>query len=230
MIEGSRHRRLLALLIAPLLVAGATGSPVGAAESSVCRELEIKLDLIKPHITSVETNQMLFASADNGCQELARRLLADGASLEARDRLGAMPLAHAARAGHTALVDLFLQQGAAIDARNLAGSTALYAAAENGRTDAVDLLLRKGADPDLPGRSAVTPLAAAAYKGDEAIVVLLLAHRANPKLVDSTGKTAITYAAARGFFGHRATAARCRRNGRRPLRQRPDRTDVGGGP
>ena len=219
MIEGSRHRRLLALLIAPLLAAGATGSPVGAAESSVCRGLESKLDLIKPHITSVETNQMLFASADNGCQELARRLLADGASLEARDRLGAMPLAHAARAGHTALVDLFLQQGAAINARNLAGSTALYAASENARTDAVDLLLRKGADPDLPGRSAVTPLAAAAYKGDEAVVVLLLAHRANPKLVDFDRQGRDHLCGRSRLFGNRATAARCRRSARRPLRQ-----------
>ena len=55
----------------------------------------------------------------------SRRLLDAGASLEARDRLGAMPLAHAARAGHVALVELFLANGAPIDARNLAGATAL---------------------------------------------------------------------------------------------------------
>ena len=53
---------------------------------------------------------------------LARALLAAGASLEARDRLGAMALARAARAGHVALVELFLARGAAIDARNLFGA------------------------------------------------------------------------------------------------------------
>jgi uncharacterized protein len=177
----------------------AAALPASQATPDACRELEIKLELIKPQITSIETNQLLLASADNGCSELARRLLSDGASLEARDRIGAMPLAHAARAGATALVELFLQSGAAIDARNLAGSTALYQAAENGRTDAVDLLLRKGADPNLPGRSGVTPLAAAAYRGNDAIVALLLAHRADPALADTTGKTPIVYAAARGF-------------------------------
>ncbi len=177
----------------------AAASPASSATPDACREFEVKLQLIKPQITSIETNQVLFASADNGCSELARRLLSDGASLEARDRLGAMPLAHAARAGASALVELFLQSGAAIDARNLAGSTALYQAAENGRTDTVDLLLRNGADPNLPGRSRVTPLAAAAYRGNDAIIALLLAHRADPALADTTGKTPIVYAAARGF-------------------------------
>ena len=143
LMTGNRNRlRLRPLSVALLLAGFVPVSPAFATDPSPCQDLAIKLDQIKPQITSVETNQALFASAANGCNELARRLLAYGASLEARDRLGAMPLAHAARAGSTALVDLFLQHGAPIDARNLAGSTALYVAAENGRSDAVDLLLR----------------------------------------------------------------------------------------
>ena len=161
MVENQYWSRLLPAFVVFVLASLAAASQASSATPDACRELEIKLQLIKPQITSIETNQVLFASADNGCSELARRLLSDDASLEARDRLGAMPLAHAARAGATALVELFLQSGAAIDARNLSGSTALYQATENGRTDTVDLLLRKGADPNLPGRSGVTPLAAA---------------------------------------------------------------------
>jgi ankyrin repeat protein len=191
--------RRSSLLRVAFVFAFAAVSPGRADETSVCRELEIKLDLITPQITSVETNQTLFASADQGCGELARRLLGDGASLEARDRFGTMPLAHAARAGHTALVELFLQKGAAVNARNLAGSTALYAAAENQHADVINLLLRGGADPNLPGRSGVTPLAAAAFQGNDTIVELLLARGADPTVRDSTGKTAMTYAAARGF-------------------------------
>ena len=186
-------------LVASGLVSLGVACGASNAQTSACRELEIKLDLKKAQATLVEINQGLFASAANGCEALARRLLAEGASLQARDRLGARPLAYAARAGWAGLVELFLQEGAAIDARTLAGATALQAAAENGHDAAVELLLRRGADPNLPGRSGVTPLAAAAYQGNEAIVALLLAHRADPALRDTTGKTAMVYAAARGF-------------------------------
>ena len=198
MIESPRWSQPVHAFVVFVLISLAAAPRASSATPDACRELEVKLQLIKPQITSIETNQVLFASADNDCSELARRLLSDGASLEARDRLGAMPLAHAARAGATGLIELFLESGAAIDAGNLAGSTALYQAAENGRTGTVDLLLRKGADPNLPGRSGVTPLAAAAYRGNDAIIALLLAHRADPALADTTGKTPIVYAAARG--------------------------------
>src|SRR5581483_8073347 len=111
------------------------------ADSFACREAERRYALIKSEITSVQLNQTLFAAADKACEPLARVLLAAGASLEARDRLGAMPLAHAAAAGALALVDLFIEKGAAIDARNIAGSTALYAAAEADRFAVVRRLL-----------------------------------------------------------------------------------------
>jgi len=124
--------------------------PAPAVEAATCRELERKFDLIKADIVSIQRNSALFAAADAGCEEFARRLLAAGASLAARDRLGAMPLAHAARAGQRALVELFLTKGAQIDGRNISGSTALYLAAENERQATVALLLAKGADPDLP--------------------------------------------------------------------------------
>ena len=84
----------------------------GVATAPTCRELERRLDLIKPEAKSTELNLVLFAAADSGCLPLARRLLDAGASLAARDRLGAMALARAARAGHVALVDFLVAQGA----------------------------------------------------------------------------------------------------------------------
>jgi ankyrin repeat protein len=186
------------------------GKPAHAVEPTTCRELERKFDLIKGDIVSIQRNSALFAAADAGCEEFARSLLAAGASLDARDRLGAMPLAHAARAGQRALVDLFLAKGAQIDARDIAGATALCVAAENERQATVALLLAKGANPNLPGRSGLTPLASAAFKGNDRIVEQLLsriagpagrADPADPNVVDATGKAAMTYAAARGFAG-----------------------------
>jgi ankyrin repeat protein len=196
MSSSVRVVRSTLLVAAGLLTVLSAFSHARAADAPTCRELDRRFDLVKAGITSTQLSLALFAAADAGCGPLARRLLDAAASLEARDRLGAMPLARAARAGHAAL---FLSQGAAIDARNLVGVTALYAAAENERQATVALLLAKGADPNLPGRSGVTPLAAAAFKGNDRIVGELIARKADPNVVDATGKSAMTYAAARGF-------------------------------
>lgn len=189
----------LKLLLAAGMAGFAAASFAQPLEAGVCRELEAKYDTTRRQLTPVEINQMLFRASDLGCERVARRLLDDGASLLARDRLGAAPLSHAAREGRTNLVALYLDKGAAIDARNLMGATALYFAADTERPRIVALLLGKGADPNLAGGSGVTPLAAAAFKGNDRIVERLLAGGADPKRVDDTGKAAITYAAARGF-------------------------------
>jgi uncharacterized protein len=142
-----------ALLAACVSASAAAAAPAPVAGPPSCGELERRFEQTKADATSTQLNLALFAAADSGCVPLARLLLAAGASLEARDRLGAMALARAARTGHAPLVELFLAQGAAIDARNLVGATALYGAAENERQATVALLLAKGADPNLPGRS-----------------------------------------------------------------------------
>jgi uncharacterized protein len=128
---------------------------------------------------------------------LATELLDYGASVEARDRLGARPLGHAARFGHLEMVELLLARGAPIDARNLAGATALYYAAEGGQVAVVQRLIERGADVNLTGRSGISPLAAAAYAGSDAIVAALLARGADERVADDTGKPPIVYAAAR---------------------------------
>ena len=164
-----------------------------------CRELERRLELTKPEAHSTELNLVLFAAADSGCVPLARRLLDAGASLEARDRLGAMALARAARAGHVALVELVPRPGRAdrraqSHRRDRALRRGRERAAGNGCGPA-----GQRADPNLPGRSGVTPLAAAAFKGNGRIVDQLIASGADPDAVDATGKAAMTYAAGRGF-------------------------------
>ncbi len=186
-----------AAFVAFAVLIGAEGRS-SAAEGD-CRDVEVAYDTAKANITSVELNATLFSAASKGCLALARRVIAAGGSLAARDRRGAMPLAHAARAGGVAVVQLFLAAGAAIDARDLAGATALYRAAEGERQATVALLLEHGADPNLAGNAEVTPLAAAAYRGNDRIVEALLARGARPDAVDATGKAPIVYAAARGF-------------------------------
>jgi uncharacterized protein len=169
------------------------------ANVKVCRSLEQSYEQIQRGASSIEINAMLFSAADKGCLDLAKLLLGAGASVDARDRLGAKPLARAASAGQTEIVELLLEHKAPIDARDLDGSTALYKAAETGRLPMVKLLIEKGADINIPGRNGITPLSAGAYMGSAPIVQLLMDKGADPKVIDDTQKAAIVYSAGRGF-------------------------------
>ncbi|MFA5902237.1 MAG: ankyrin repeat domain-containing protein, partial [Hyphomicrobium sp.] len=153
----AKSRYLVGLGSALLLSAGAAPG-AQAAKVRICQGQEQAYEQIKAGATTLQVNAALFSAADKGCVELARQLLADGASLKARDRFGASALSRAATSGKAELVDLFLQNGAAIDARNIDGSTALFLAAEAGNWKAVDLLIARGADVNLLGRTGLTPL------------------------------------------------------------------------
>jgi uncharacterized protein len=189
------HRRLVFLGSITIAVLSAV-SAARTADSERCQELTRRFENAKPQITAVEVSLTLFSAVDGNCFALTTKLLDYGASLDARDRLGARPLSHAARSGHLEMVDLLLARGAPINARNLAGATALYFAAEGGHTPVAQRLLERGADVKLAGRSGISPVAAAAYAGNDAIVEALLAHGADERASDATGKPPIVYAAA----------------------------------
>ena len=191
------HRHAL-LLCSALMAALSAASAAHAADSERCRELNRKYELSKAQITAIEVSLTLFSSADGNCVNLATALLDQGASVDARDRLGARPLSHAARSGHLEMLDLLLARGAPIDARDLNGATALYYAAERGHSPVVQRLIERGADVKLTGKSGVSPIAAAAYAGRDSIVAMLLAHGADGRAPDDTGKPPVIYAAASG--------------------------------
>ncbi len=185
--------------VALVVATGLIASGPARADASACPDIGHRYEMTKSYISSIELNGILFNASENGCDDLAKTLLADGASLQARDREANTPLSRAARAGHASLVELFASKGATLDERNLKGSTPLFLAVENNRTAIVELLLRLGAKPDIPGRSELTPLAAAAFNGNGKMVDILVSKGADPDAADSTGKTPILYAAARGF-------------------------------
>jgi uncharacterized protein len=189
-------RRGSAAQAAFVLVAASTGAAFAQAPDA-CGELQRRFDASKQAATAIEISNFLFSAADKNCVELARELIDGGASAEARDRMGAKPLSHAARFGHEAMVDLLLDRGAPIDARNLQGATALYMALDNGHGVLARDLIARGADVTLPGHANVTPLMAAAFHADDATAEILLAKGADANARDDTGKSAIVYAAAR---------------------------------
>jgi ankyrin repeat protein len=156
-------------LLCSIVAALSAASAARAAESEPCREIRLRFETIKPQISAIEVSLTLFSAVDKNCLDLVTELLDHGASVDARDRLGARPLSHAARFGHLAMVDLLLARGAPLDARNLAGATALFLAVDGNHTQVAQRLIERGADVNVAGRSGVTPVAAAAYKGNDAI-------------------------------------------------------------
>src|SRR6266852_3741587 len=185
--ERDRVYRQIALLCS-IVVALSAASAARAVESEPCWDVRLRFETIKPQISAIEVSLTLFSAVDKNCLDLATELLDHGASVDARDRLGARPLSHAARFGHLAMVDLLLARGAPLDARNLAGATALFLAVDGNHTQVARRLIKRGADVNIAGRSGVTPVAAAAYRGNDAIVEALLAHGADDRVPDQTGK------------------------------------------
>jgi ankyrin repeat protein len=188
-----RHAVVLCSIVTAIMSAASTAC---AADSERCQALSRRYEQAKPQITAIEVSLSLFAAVDANCIDLASKLLDQGASVDARDRLGARPLSHAAKSGHLQMVDLLLARGAPIDARNLAGATALYFAAEGSHISIAQRLMERGADVKLTGRSGISPIAAAAYAGNDIIVEALLARGADERAPDETGKPPIIYAAA----------------------------------
>ena len=80
-------------------------------------------------------------AAATGDIKQARSLLAEGANVNAKDRVDARPLYYAAEKGHKEVVELFLAQGADGTARNTRRrETALDAATRAGYKEIAELL------------------------------------------------------------------------------------------
>ena len=92
------HRHAV-FLCSALLVAFSAASMAHAADSERCRELSRRFEISKAQITAIEVSLTLFSSADGNCTDLATQLLDQGASVDARDRIGGGCLRQAVRRG-----------------------------------------------------------------------------------------------------------------------------------
>ena len=204
--------------------------PAGAfANAKVCRSQEQRYEQIERQPSSIEMNAALFSAADKGCLDLVKRLLEAGASVEARDRLGAKPLARAAAAGEPEIVTLLLDHGAPIDAQSLDGSTALY---PGGRG-------RAAAGRAPPGRTRREGQPSRPHRDNAALRRGLYGQRADRAVLDRQGRRSEIdrYDAedghrlrrGPGLFSGCAPASRPWRRRQRQIWQRSHRADVGGG-
>ncbi|MBI5037011.1 ankyrin repeat domain-containing protein [Candidatus Micrarchaeota archaeon] len=143
----------------------------------------------------------LHEAARNGNTAEVKKLLTEGADIEAKDIFGFTPLFWAAiktlGENHAQTVQLLLKSGASTEIKSERGRTPLHEAAESGNEEAAKLLLKHGAFVNArTKRSKRTPLHYAAYLGrGSAVAKLLLEHGAYPNAKDHQGYTPLHSAA-----------------------------------
>ena len=161
--------------------------------------------------TSAFAAESLFDVVNAGDVAGVERLLAQGASVESRDRDQATPLIAAALGKQLEVAKLLLDRGADVMARNAGGFTPLHAAAYSGSVPIAELLLEKGAVlEDAANKAGVTPLLVAAEENHVAMLELLIARGADVNRPESHGYTPVTRA---GFKGHRDIIRVLKRHG-----------------
>lgn len=124
----------------------------------------------------------LHWAAFNGDVETAGLLVASGAAMDARTRLGAhRPLHVAAKEGHGEVVALLLKAGAGVSPLTTTGAAPLHFAAASGDLPSVSALLGSGANVGVQEPQwGQTPLIFAAARGRTEAVEALLVAGADP--------------------------------------------------
>ncbi len=115
----------------------------------------------------------LVEAASRGDQAEVRRLVEEGADLEAVDSSGRTALQWAAYGGHVEIVRDLLQAGADPDHTDDEGDTALHIAATFGLEEVAGLLVDAGADKEISNDSGYTARQVAEQQGNEEIVEVL---------------------------------------------------------
>lgn len=147
---------------------------------------------------SPETGAPLIRAAQLGNLEVVKLLLDRGARPDALDDARRSVLWHAAASRQPTIVELLLSMRVPVDAHDRHGATPLVAAIGAGDALLVRRLLDAGADVDGPAAGGQAPLRVAAERGDTDIIAALLARRPRIDAVDGFGETALIVAARRG--------------------------------
>lgn len=135
--------------------------------------------------------QSLRDAAIKGDFAKARREIARGAVIDAKDVNHLTPLYFAAAHGHTAVARLLLDAGAAVDAGTPGegSGTALMVAIYFGHADCAKLLMNRGARHDLTDYDGRTPLHVAIYKNNDDLALDILSRGVPVNTVNRSGNS-----------------------------------------
>lgn len=186
------RRRIAAALILPLLVA-------------------------MPAFALTERDQALIDATRRNDVEAARRLIADGADVNAQDENRDSAFLLAGAEGRLEILKLALAAGADLRSTNRYGGTALIPACHHGHVETVRALLQTAIDVNHVNRLGWTALLEVAILGDGSaryveIASMLIARGADLNLADRQGLTPLAHARERR---HEALAARLEKAGAR---------------
>jgi len=146
--------------------------PTQAAKEATKQQAET--DPVKPTPSAQAVPLSLHAVVTKGDFENARKLIEQGADLEAKDPgTGASVLHYAVMRGNPEILQLLLGRGVDINSRTKSGTTPLHTAVLYNRYEVAELLINRGADVDAKSASGATPLALASAAKNRVIAELL---------------------------------------------------------
>lgn len=145
-----------------------------------------------------DSTTALFAAAEAGDAEAARRALAAGAVIEARDRAGRTPLIVAAKAGRVEAVGALLEAGADPNAQDDMRDSAFLCAGAEGQLAILRLTLDHGADVTSTNRYGGTALIPASERAHVETVRTLIAAGVPLDHINRLGWTALLEAIVLG--------------------------------
>lgn len=136
----------------------------------------------------------LFDAIDREDISALRAALAAGASMQAHDRYGHLPLVAAAAQGNAGLFRVLLDSGADINAQDQNKHSALSQAAFDNQIDIIRLLLPRKPNLDLQDVTGNTAIFYAANRSNREVLELLLNAGANTAVVNNQGHTVLSQA------------------------------------
>jgi uncharacterized protein len=200
---GDRHQQIVQLLVdhgADVHIADKDGvTPLAHARARGFIEIERIL------IAALSRDLQLIAAAEQGEAEAVQQLLAQGASVRARDNHGRTALIAAAYRNDLAIADLLIAAGADVNAQDDTQQSAYLIATSDGYQDLLKRTLQAGADVHSLDSYNGTGLIRAADRGHVEIIAELLKTDIAIDHINRLGWTALLEAIILGDGGPRHT-------------------------
>ena len=149
-------------------------------------------------VTDAAGNNVLYAAALSGFDDLVLRLLAKGLDVNIRTKEGKTPLRGAIERNHAKAAMHLLRSKADPEIQDIYGYAPLMFAVMTSRPELVNLLLEAGANPNTRGDDGKTALLSAVQKGTIEIVRILLAAGADANARSNAGTSPLLLAARFG--------------------------------